>query len=187
MVTPSQLLLLTPGYFGVSGYFLVLIPGAKEFLQHRTSCVLTLPIERRERLHSGSVTHFLLHLQNRGSYLPPFQLIGLGKQNVDRQLRFVGEGHHLAVIIRKLAAYIDDQKQAIEALARLEVLAQQFAPVPPHRVRYACEAIARQVYETLPLSQTEKIDQLSPARCLACPCKLSPVDDDIDSAGLACV
>ncbi len=77
-MTPSQLLLLTLGHFVSRGIFLDFVPGAKEFLKHRTSFILALTIERREWLHSGSVTHFLFNLENRGSHLPPFQLIRLG-------------------------------------------------------------------------------------------------------------
>ncbi len=103
---------------------------------------------------------------------------------MNRQLHFVGECHHLAVIICEFAAYIHDQEQAIEALTRLEILAQQLAPVAAYRVRYACKAIARQVYETPPLFQAEKIDELSPARRFTRPGKLPPINDDIDRAGL---
>ena len=72
LVSPSQLLLLTPGHFVSWGIFLPAVAGAQELLEHRTSFILALPIERRERLHAGSVTQFLLNLQYRSSHLAPF-------------------------------------------------------------------------------------------------------------------
>jgi hypothetical protein len=46
LVTPSRLLLLTPGHFVPRGIFLVFVTGVKEFLKHLTSFILALPIER---------------------------------------------------------------------------------------------------------------------------------------------
>ena len=54
-----------------------------------------------------------------------------------------------------------------------------------HGIGDLCKSVTGQIHKPLPFSQVEEVDELRATGRLARTCELAPIDDYVDSAGLA--
>ncbi len=97
----------------------------------------------------------------------------------------IGKLEHLTVELQESASDIDHQDQALEACSICEIGFEQHRPVSADRGGDFREAVTRQVDQSLPFPDIEKIDELGPPGRLAGFRKLPAIHDSVDRAGFA--
>src|SRR5262245_48568823 len=153
--------------------------------QYTPSLVRALFVHRREKLHgsppaklTGNCAKFLARFIAR-------DLVGLGQQDVHRQLPIDHPLEQRSIAILQPASYIDDEKQAAQVVACGEILTHEPMPVRLHFGRHLRESIARKIDESLILLQLEKIDELREARRLAAAREIVACGNGVDGARFA--